>query len=306
MSSKKALQYFFKSIYILGIIPATFCEKQNKLIVTVKYEKYVLRMTVIVMVVVESFLITFCLLSFSDKLKMFVLNKTTSSLIFILIFECAVIQTVLSITFYVFRYKNIEIFQRILTYGANIMSKDHSKRILKRILTQCLLNTILTALYIGNIVLMWLINPYIEWELYMCNTVILVTFFLYGTIYLTCFTCLLIVVVEWLNIINEKLIKSKTTLELSRLLTIRNDLLNSCVKKIKLVYSLPIILQSGYALTSLSSFFFQTTIAFELLNENIIESLYIFILSSLHILPQVVIYITALSSNDIDKEVNFN
>lgn len=289
----------------MGIIPATFCEKQNKLVVTTGNTKYMLGITVGILVIVESFLITFCILSFSDDLKMYQSSKTSSLLIFIQIFESAAIQLLLSVMFYVFRYKNIEIFQRVITYGASIGSKQHNKRVFKRILMQCVLNFILTVLYIGNAAVIWLSNPYIEWSLYICNTVILLTFFLYGTIYLTCFTCLLIVIVEWLRILNEKLLNFKTTSELNRLLRIRNDLLNLCHGEITLVYSLPIILQSGFALTSISSFLFLTTVAYEWLNDKFVVILSLLTQISLHSLPPMVIYVKALLANDIDNEVNF-
>lgn len=302
MSLKNVIKRLFKLLHILGISPATFCERQRKLIVTRKSEKYMLRFTIVMVVIMEFFFILICVLSFSDAFKVYDSSKTGNKLIFIQLLESVGIQLFLTIMFYVFRHKNVKIFEQIFKFAERINSEECNKRIIRRFYIQYQLNIILIILFIGNITILGTTTDRFSIIMYICNVVVLAIYFIYISIYLTCFTCLIFVAVESMRFLNNCIRMTQSTKELMKLLNLRQKLLFMC-QDLELVYGLVILLQAGFTVTSISAFFFLTTVAFEWLNQKISTILYVILQTSLYAMPPLIIFVKAIWANDIDKEV---
>lgn len=302
MSLKIVIKRLFKLLHILGISPATFCERQEKLIVTKKSEKYMLRFTIVMVVLMEFFFILICVLSFSSTFEVYDSSKTGNKLIFIQLLESVVIQMILSIMFYVFRHRNVKIFQQIFQFAERINSEECNKRIIRRFYIQYQLHIILIILFIGNIVILGTTTDRFSIIMYICNIIVLGIYFTYISIYLTCFSCLIFVAVESMRYLNNCIRMSKSTRELKKLLKLRHQLLYMC-QDIETVYGLVILLQAGFTLTSISAFFFLTTIAFEWFNQKVSTVLYVILQTSLYSMPPLIIFVKAICDNDIDKEV---
>lgn len=306
MLLKNAVKRLFKLLYVLGISPATFCERQQKLIVTRKSEKRMLRLTVFILVLVETFFITICVLSFSDVFNVYDTSTTGNKLIFLLLLESAAIQLILSTMFFVFRNRNVNIFEQILEFAERINCEECNKRIVKKCHFQCQLNVILIVLFISsNITFLVLSRNNFTFILYICNLIILGIHFIYSSIYLTCFTCLLFVAVESMRSLNNSIQGAKSMKELIKLLTLRNKLLSLCGTDLNLVYGFAIILQSGFTLTSISAFIFLTTVVFEWSSQSLFTILIVVTQTSLYSVPPFIIYVKAICANDVDKEVLF-
>ncbi|KAI8119274.1 isoform D, Gustatory and pheromone receptor 39a [Lucilia cuprina] len=301
MSLKNVIKRLFKLLHLLGISPAIFCERQQKLVVNGKSEKYMLRITVFVLVVMEIFFVLLCVLSFSDVLNVFDSSNTGNILILIQLLESAGIQLVLSTVFYVFRFRNMNIFKQIFEFAERINNEEVNKRIIRRFYIQYQLNIILIILFIGNMIMVGRTSNY-KWIMYICSVVVLGIYFTYSSIYLTCFSCLIFVAVESLIFLNNSIQMAKTTQELMKWLTLRNQLLAMCRQDLQLVYSFVFVLQSAFTLTSISALFFITTVEFEWLHQKFFTSLQVLTQVFLYSLPPLIIFVKAICANDIDKE----
>lgn len=303
MSLQHLIKRLFKIVYILGILPAEYSKKDNKLIITKGHEKYMFRLTIVTVVFFEAFFVFVCVSSFSNALDVYYESRTGNMLVLLQLLESVLIQLVLTTAFYKFRYKHVDIFNRILKCVAKNSNAKSNEVIKKRIFNQAVLNGVLIVIFIGNITLLGTLDADFNGSMYICNVAVLGFYFIYNSIYLSSFTCLILILVELLKIFNHKINVAKSGMEVKEILHVRNSLLTLCCNDIKKIYGLSIMLQSGFCLTSISAFFFLTFVAYEWFWQHLMLVLHVFVQISLYSLPPLIMYMTALCANNIDVEV---
>lgn len=303
MSWQYSLRVLFKSASLLGIIPASYCKTEHKLIVTKQCEQYMLRVAIGMMILVEILIIIVCVSALGGLFDFYYGSKTGIALAVLQLLECGVIQLCLSSMFYVFRYKNVQIFDKILAY-----CETHCKGSTQRLINiQCIRSGLLVIIYIVNVAISSSYSLDSSFVSYICNVLLLSINFIYTSVYISCMTCMLYIVNNLLKSYNEQL-KVKVQLNdtvdgIVELLKARNELLCLCSKDVNVVYGLTMLIQSVYILSCISAFLFLTTALFNLHKSDIKTTLVVLVPITLYSMPPLMIYSNVLWVNKIDMEV---
>lgn len=306
MMSHDILETIFTILRILGIVPVAYCRKQEKLIVTRKYETYMLCVNIIILIAVEYLVIAISIGAFSNALDIYEGSKTTNSLVLIQLLECGSIQLYLSGTIVIYRYKNIEIFDKILKHYMLNFQHEPGGITHRQFYAWCILNVMLMVIFVLNLAITSYKSPGFTWLMYICHLLILTIHFVYSSVYIFCFTCVVHTINKLLRNCNEKLRVqlNPTVSETAAILRERTDLLALCSSNnLGMVYGLAMAIQSIFILSNILSFIFVTTVMYNWHKEVLAHSLQLIIPTALYSVPPLIVYANALWINNIDKEV---
>lgn len=259
------------------------------------------------MILVEILIIIVCVSALGGLFDFYYGSKTGIVLAVLQLLECGIIQLCLSSMFYVFRYKNVQIFDQILAYyetHCKYGSKGSTQRLIN---IQCIRSGLLVIIYIVNVAISSSYNLNSAFVSYICNVLLLSINFIYTSVYISCMTCMLYIVNNLLKSYNEQL-KVKVQLNdtvdgIVELLKDRNELLCLCSKDVNVVYGLTMLIQSVYILSCISAFLFLSTAMFNLHKSDMKTIIAVLVPITLYSIPPLMIYSNVFWVNKIDMEV---
>lgn len=300
----RALQRLTNVMFLFGILPGRYSQKQHKFITNRSSEKYMLRFTIIISVIMEFFLIVISVQSYSENLSIYGDSKTSNKLVVLQLLECVSIQLSLSVISYVLRHKNVRIVQTVEQCSTKYLTQQSKLKLIKKIYLQFCVSVFLILLFLCNLIMM-AASSIFSWVTIFC---ILITFSIYftcSTIYFSCFICLQYICNELLQTYNNQLTACRNSVALYGLLQQRNIIIEMYHEDLSVVLGLPVLLQSCFILSCISTFIFVATVMLTWSWEYWTSTLFMLMATSLFSLPPLIVYANILMVNSVDKEVEY-